>query len=408
MSKAQPDINDTLRDQGPDAVRARHDRAHGGRTNGKGNAEQAIAAMLKVFEQWLLLSDTTPILAVLGTVAANFLDGDPVWLGLVGPPSSAKTEILNSTSRLPHVVQAAILTPAGLLSGTPKKQREKGAKGGLLQQIGDFGMVALKDFGSILSMRPDVKAEVLAAMREVYDGAWTRHLGTDGGRTLSWKGKVGLIFGATGVIDSHYSVIGAMGDRFLLCRLAPIAEGQFGQALKHVGSANAQMRGALAEAVEQLFAERKPNPRAISESEIKRLDKVISLVVRLRAPVERDRYSREIEAIYGAEGTARIGLMLERLLAGLDVLGVERERALAVIEAVAMDSVPPLRRRAYEYLERYAEQKPLSPAVETAEVAKNLGLPTNTVRRALEDLAAYGLVERTSQGQGKSDLWLVM
>jgi hypothetical protein len=116
--------------------------------------------------------------------------------------------------------QAATITPAGLLSGTPKKQQVKGAKGGLLQQIGDFGIIVLKDFGSVWSMRADNKAETLAALREVFDGSWTRHLGTDGGKTLSWQGKVGLIFGATGVIDAHYSVIGAMGDRFLLSRLA--------------------------------------------------------------------------------------------------------------------------------------------------------------------------------------------
>ena len=89
------------------------------------------------------------------------------------------------------MVQAATLTVAGLLSGTPKKQHDKGAKGGLLRQIGDFGIIALKDFGSILSMHPETKAEVLAALREIYDGAWTRHLGSDGGRTLAWRGKVG-------------------------------------------------------------------------------------------------------------------------------------------------------------------------------------------------------------------------
>ena len=65
---------------------------------------------LAVFDQWLLLPDPTPIYAVLGTVAANLLPGDPVWLGLIAPPSCAKTEILNSISGLPNVVQAATLT----------------------------------------------------------------------------------------------------------------------------------------------------------------------------------------------------------------------------------------------------------------------------------------------------------
>ena len=67
---------------------------------------------LAVFQRWLLLKDYTPVLAVLGAIAANYLEGDPVWLGLIGPPSSAKTEILNALSKLPHVVQAATVIPS--------------------------------------------------------------------------------------------------------------------------------------------------------------------------------------------------------------------------------------------------------------------------------------------------------
>src|SRR5262249_49354532 len=59
------------------------------------------------------------------------------------------------------------------------------------------------------------RAETLAAMREIYDGSWTRHLGSAGGKSLTWKGKVAIVFAATEVIDAHHAVIGAMGDRFL-------------------------------------------------------------------------------------------------------------------------------------------------------------------------------------------------
>ena len=87
------------------------------------------------------------------------------------------------------------------------------------------------------------------------------------------------------------------------------------------------MRAELAKAVAGLFAAPSKPPRGISEAEIERIGRVIDLVVRLRAPVERDRGTRELEAVYGAEGAARIGLALERLLVGLDALGVEREHA---------------------------------------------------------------------------------
>jgi hypothetical protein len=364
----------------------------------------AIEETVAVFQRWLLLRDLTPVYAVLGTVAANLLPGDPVWLGLIAPPSSAKTEILNSTSSLPYVIQAATLTPAGLLSGTPKKQHHAAAKGGLLRQIGAFGILVMKDFGSVLSMRPDAKAEILAALREIYDGAWTRHLGTEGGRTLEWKGKVGLVFGATGVMDAHHSVITGMGDRFLLNRLTP-DPAQFKQALAHVGAATQRMRQELAEAVARLFARPRPEPRPLSTDEFERLDHVVSLAVRLRGAVDRDRYSRELEFIFGAEGTARLGLTLERLLAGLDTLGVDRTIAFSVVETVAMDSVPPLRRRAYEHLLGQKDRDGQNALVATPAIAAAVGLPTITVRRALEDLAAYQLVRRVTQGQGNPDLW---
>jgi len=61
--------------------------------------------------------------------------------------------------------------------------------------------------------------------------------------------------------------------------------------------------------------------------------------------------SREIENVYGAEGPARLALTLERLLAGLDAIGVDRKIGLNIIDAIAKDSVPPIRRRAYEHLD---------------------------------------------------------
>ena len=115
--------------------------------------------------------------------------------------------------------------------------------------------------------------------------------------------------------------------------------------------------------------------------------------------------SREIEAVYGAEGTARIGLALERLLAGLDTLGIERGLALSVVKAVALDSVPPARRRAYEHL--CALRHNGKAVASTTMVAEVLALPSVTIRRVLEDLTAYGLIERRAQGRGRADLWAV-
>lgn len=262
--------------------------------------------VVATFARWLHIPDPSPLYAVLGTVAANRLEGDAVWLLLVGPPGGGKSEFLTALSSLPDGHAAATLTEASLLSGTPKREHDKAAKGGLLRTIGDFGIIVAKDFGSVLSMNRDSRAALLAALREVYDGAWTRHVGTDGGRTLSWSGKVGLVGGCTPTIDRHHAVMGAMGERFLLLRLPEVdADQQASEALAHAGREPA-MRRELAEVVVGLLGSslgREPRPR--TEDETRRLIALATLIVRARSAVERDGYSREIELVPGSEAPTR-------------------------------------------------------------------------------------------------------
>src|SRR5262249_38858855 len=245
---------------------------------------------------------------------------------------------------------------------------------------------------TVLSTRPETKAELLAALREIYDGKWTRIIGADGGRILEWSGKIGLLFGCTRVYDSYYGVIGELGDRFLLCRIEP-NEKQFLHAIKHANRA-VYLRAQLVAAVTKLFAAQLPPPRDISDKEIRWLNDILQIAVRLRGGVKRDYRTRELEDIYGAEGPARFGKALERLLSGLDCLGVKRSEARKVVRTVAFDSVPPNRLRVYRYL------KKMSPAwIDTSIIAKAVDLPTLTTRRVLEELMVYGLAKRDPQGE---------
>lgn len=354
-----------------------------------------------VFRRWLHLPEPEALLAVLGAVAANRLPGDPVWLLLVGSPASGKSEILQSIGSLADVYPAATLTEAGLLSGTPKREKDKGATGGLLKTIGDYGIILAKDFGSVLSLHHDSRAQVLAALREVYDGSWTRVLGSDGGKTLHWEGKVGLIAGCTPTIDRHSAVMGAMGERFVLLRLPGAdAHEQAAMSLKHA-SLGEQMRSELGSAVTALFDGQTAQPAERSEQDKQRLVNLAVLVVRCRSAVERDGYSREIELIPEPEAPARLVIVLDHLLAGLLSLGADPDTAWKVVQTAALDSIPALRRTVMERLvETGTEQT-------TANVAEAVGYPKQTTERTLEDLVAHGVVLAHRHGQGKATQWQI-
>ncbi len=360
---------------------------------------RALGDVVTIFRKWLHLPDPGALYVTLAAVVANRLPGDPLWLLLVAASSSGKTEILFSLGGLDEVTAAATMTEAALLSGTAKRERAVGASGGLLVTIGDYGILTLKDFGSVLSMHRDARGAVLAALREIFDGSWDRHVGVDGGKTLHWDGKLGLIAGVTTVVDSHHAVMDSLGSRFAFYRVdVDERDAQGMRALNHRAGAR-DMRAELRDAVTGFFAGLElPDKDTLTDTDKHRLVTLADLVTMARSPVERDRISRDIELIPDPEAPARFALMLAALLEGLRVLGLESEHAWQLVSKTAFDSMPAQRRRVIELLAA-------TQTVATKDAALALGLPTTTARRTLEDLAAHHIVERESGGDGKGDTW---
>ena len=162
---------------------------------------------------------------VLAAAAAERLGGDPPWLMVVGGSGAAKTQtVAPLTGAGAHVI-STINGEAALLSGTSKRDRAKDATGGLLRQIGPRGLLVVKDFTSVLSMNRDTRALVLAALREIYDGRWSRNVGTDGGQTLTWHGRLVVIGAVTtrGIPPIRSCPPWATGSCWCECHLGSIA-----------------------------------------------------------------------------------------------------------------------------------------------------------------------------------------
>jgi hypothetical protein len=336
---------------------------------------------------------------VLCAAAAGELSGDPPWVLVVGGSGNCKTETVAPLRGAGAHIVSTITGEAALLSGTPAKSRAKNATGGLLRQVGERGTLVVKDFTSILSMNRDTRAMVLGALREIYDGHWSRNVGTDGGFTLTWRGRLVVIGAVTTAWDRAYEVVSTMGDRFVLVRLRSddnkLRQAAGLQAMGNVGD-ETQMRKDLAARVGALLrgAGAGDEPR-LTDDEMGSLIGMADLVTRGRTPVERD-YQGNPAWAHALEMPTRFAKQLVQIVRGGLVLGLDPETAMGVAARCCHDTMPPLRRKVLADV----AANPLSG---TAKVVASLQLPWTTVDRTLQELHLLGclVVDEEPYGQGK-------
>ncbi len=261
-------------------------------------------------------------------------------------------------------------------------------------------MLVIKDFTSILSMNRDTRASVLAALREVYDGRWERNVGTDGGRTLTWTGRLVVVGAVTTAYDQAHAVIASMGDRFALVRvdsnLGRLDAGR--QALRNVGHEVA-MRAELAQATDDVLARLDPTLAVLTPQVMGELLAYADVVTLARTAVERD-YRGDVVEAHAPEAPTRFAKMLGQLVRGSLALGADRPHALRVALRVAGDSVPPLRLLLLGDVLTYPHSR-------ATEIAKRVQRPRTTVDRCLQELHLLGLLHVEEVGDGRGWRYLL-
>ena len=335
----------------------------------------------KVFRHWFGDDyDTDALDAMLATAAVEkFDDGsDPVWLLIISGPGAAKTETVQSLDGIGAYVTSTLTSDAALLSATSQRERTEDATGGLLCKIGNRGVLVIKDVTSIMSMNRDLRG-VLSALREIYDGHWYREVGTDGGHTLEWHGRLAVVGAVTTAWDAAHAVVSTMGDRFVLVRIdSTIKRAAAGR--KAIGNTGdeAQMRKELAQAVAGVLAGMNPKPMTVTDEETEILLAAADLVTRARTGVEYA-YSGDVIDAHAPEMPTRFAKQLTQILRGAVAIGMDRAEALRLAIRCARDSIPPLRLKIIDDLAAH-------PHSTTADVRQRINKPRTTVDRQLQAL----------------------
>jgi hypothetical protein len=341
----------------------------------------------RVFRRWLGAEyDLDAMNAVLATAAVERVDGDPVWLLLISGSGNAKTETVQALDGIQATVTSTISSPGALLSATSRSERAKDATGGLLRKMGSRGVLVVKDVTSILSMSRDMRGEVLGALREVYDGRWSRNVGTDGGRTLDWTGRLAFVGAVTTAWDRAHDVIASMGDRFVLLRMDSTTGRQNAgrQAISNTGS-EVQMRAELAEAVAGVIAGMATNVPTVSDEVSELLLAAADVVTLARTAVDLD-YRGDVIDAHAPEMPTRFAKQLAQLVRGGLAIGMENRDAVRLAIRCARDSMPPLRLAILDDIAAHPDST-------TADVRKRLGKPRATADRQLQALHMLGVLE---------------
>jgi hypothetical protein len=343
----------------------------------------ALGTVLRAVSEYLLIADEDLVPIVLASVAAHRLDVSPVWLLLVGAPSTGKTEVLYLTKELRHVQFLSDLSPQTLASGFNVRQDRPDPS--LLDKLKNH-VLCIKELTTVLSKRAESRAEILGQLREVYDGVFDKAWGT--GKQFTWEGRVSLIAGVTDEIDRQHSVMSALGPRFLFLRVRqPDRKSVARRALhnRNIGEAQKTAQKVVKDFFKTLSTEMPETPEQLYE----RLGAIADFVTRARSVVHKDDAGNP-EYAPQPEAPGRLVRQLHALAAGLAIVHGRREITsddVDRVERVAHDCLPPARRLIIEAIRELGEGACIS------DIERHTRLLANqTVRRELLSLRLLGTV----------------
>jgi hypothetical protein len=307
-----------------------------------------LAGLAAVVGKWLLIEDDAFLAVLVGAVLAHRLEGAAVWLLIVAPPSSAKSELLSALFDCSGIYALSKLNARTFASGLKAEDVDSSFSGqdpSLLARLKNEILV-FKDFTTVLEMHREERQAVLAQLREIYDGRYDQPFGT--GKELHWKGRLGFLAGVTeAAIEQHQRAMAVLGERFVLLRPQQPDREEMAHAALEVQEHEPQLRDELHDAMRRFLLSRSTRVPTLSEDIEAALARAAEFVTRARSVVSRDGYYRDLECVPEPEGPPRFVKVLRSLACGIALAHdsqVVTQHDLQLVLRVAADSIPIMRR----------------------------------------------------------------
>ena len=166
---------------------------------------------------WYAQPDLECLRAAMSVYQSHFANDSPIWMFLLGPPSTGKSELcIYPLTSQEQTVQVSTITESSFISAFDPKC-------GILPNLHGKpknGVLLFSDFSNFLALTPEVRSKLQAQMREIYDGQYQKHAGNQKS-AIEWEGKVSLLAACTPDLERYWTLENSLGDRFLQIRLKP-------------------------------------------------------------------------------------------------------------------------------------------------------------------------------------------
>lgn len=347
----------------------------------------------KKYKQHLHLPDTSVIDILYGSIIANRLPGDPIWLFIVAPSGFTKSEFSISVSKAKNIHTEDTLTVASMVSGFTAD----GVDYSLLPQL-DGKILNVKDFTTILKMNVKARDEIFGMLRSIYDGEFKKRFGNT---QKSYTSKFGIVAGVTPAVEVHLSGETALGERFLRCWLNLPKNHE-----EHIQYIERAMSNVTREDIIRADLQRTANSclnfdfiNEIGKIEIdsiinKKLVYLSLFTSILRSAIERDQYTKQVQYKPFQEAGTRLVKQKTKLLMGISYFHRQQKvtnNIYKIVCKLAKGTIPSRRENILQAL----LYKGIDKALTIKQLSNMISLPPITTQFVVDSLRMLKVVEKS-------------
>lgn len=355
---------------------------------------KSLSELNQRYHELFYVEDDALFPLLISMVIGSKLNAPPVWMYIIGPSSGGKSAILSLLNKIPFITEISDLTTNTFLSGL----KIAGKETSLLRKLGNNFVIVMKDFTTMISKDDAAKGQIIAQMREIYDGYISKATGHGdviewGKKDERWKGT--FIMAATEAIYKIQEEFADMGTRAINYVFLPQNRKRtMRMSLENTANQESfnlkvgELQADIAEFVTDKIANAPEVFPPLPKDVVEEIIEVSDLSSMCRSIVLRD-WRGEKSLALSAEFPMRMGAQLMAIAQFMSYAndGYLSESMKQSVYKTAFDSIPKQRRLVLEVLTTYQR-------IEINATGILMNYPPALVRSWIEDLHMFGIVHR--------------